>query len=266
MDCMAVQGRVVQRVAMEILGLSTDFRGLITRLVGSHKDIALKMLALEHVRQGIAADDRNKPTHYESRLISDLGDLLGLNCDDIRQTQFDRHMHRFSQLSGDVLQNAASRCRDLFDFSSLLQALVAEFNSFSDESKSGSLASEFMSWAVVNLPEPHVIFSVEDPHRVCVSEPFILTCLESLFCGKRLMSDEEAHNSRYITELSSLSAEELEDAVQPNTAFMRLPPLLDWMTPDVGVKFSVSGSMICTVIGIGFLSFALSLTVSMRRG
>jgi len=201
MDCMAVQGRVILRVGNEISGVSLDFRGLITQLVGNQKEIALKILAVEHVRLGGVGDDRNNPTHYENRLTADLGEELGLNADDIVTARLDEHACRFAPLEGDALDSAADRCRELFDVDALLQSLVAEINSFSAEAQPESLAAQFLTWAAASLSEPHVVFSTADPHHVDVGAPLVLACLEQLFAGSVQAPAEEQQNGRSIAEL-----------------------------------------------------------------
>jgi hypothetical protein len=161
----------------------------------------LKILAVEHVRQGGIGDDRNNPTHYENRLTADLGEKLGLNADDVVQARLDEHSCRFAPLEGDALDSAADRCRELFDVDALLQSLVAEINSFSAEAQPESLAAQFLTWAAASLSEPHVVFSTADPHRVDVGAPLVLACLEQLFSGSVQAPAEEQHNGRSIAEL-----------------------------------------------------------------
>jgi len=198
MDCMAVQGRVILRVGNEVCGAASDFRGLVMRLAGNQKEIALKIMAVEHVRQGLVSDDRNNPTHYENRLTADLGKELGLNADDIAQARLDEHSHRFAPLEGHAFESAADRCRELFDVDALLQSLVAEINSFSAEAQPESLPAQFLTWASANLSEPHAVFSAADPHRVDVGTPLVLACLEQLFVGSVEAPVGEQHTARSI--------------------------------------------------------------------
>lgn len=212
MDCMAVQGRVVQRIGMEIKGVASDFRSRVMQLVGYQKEISLNILAIEHVRQGLAADDRNKPTHYENRLMADLGQELGLSADDVRQARLDMHAGRFGRLTGEALQSAATRCRELFDVTALLQAVTAEINSFSAEAQPESLPCLFMTWAAASLSEPHAIFSADDPHRVDVGEPLVLACLERLFLGNVNAPVDEQYHGRSIVKLFDACQDDVKDA------------------------------------------------------
>merc|ERR1712100_903508 len=105
------------------------------------------MLAVEHVQQYNLREDQ-MPTHYENRLTADLGDVLGLNCADIRRAELDGlASSRFERLSNEQRSEAAARARELFDLDAFLQALVAEFCSFSPESPLDSLSAIFVDWA-----------------------------------------------------------------------------------------------------------------------
>merc|ERR1719401_3065090 len=53
-DCQAVQARVIERVGLEIKGIRSGFKGLVERLIGDYKTMALKMLAIERVQQRLA--------------------------------------------------------------------------------------------------------------------------------------------------------------------------------------------------------------------
>merc|ERR1712125_253854 len=44
-ECQAVQARTVERVGLEVLGVRTDFRGVLIRYIGEYKGMAVKMLA-----------------------------------------------------------------------------------------------------------------------------------------------------------------------------------------------------------------------------
>merc|ERR1711934_230897 len=107
-------------------GVRADFKGLVARLVGDYKSMALQMLARERIRQRKAVDDGN-PTHYENRLTADIGDSIGANKDDIRRAALDRHAeHRYPRLTPKEQKEAASRCRELFDIEAMLMAFCSE--------------------------------------------------------------------------------------------------------------------------------------------
>lgn len=183
MDCQAVQARVVERLALEIRGLTADFHGLVVRLLGDYKRTAITMLAFDRIAQHMASDDGN-PTHYENRLTADLGSLLGLNQDDIRRAQLDEHAaSRFSCLSpADSLQ-AAQRCRELFDGEAFLCALQAEVNSFSENSPNESIPKEFLKWAGRRLRNKHIVFDEETCSQVDVGRSLMMAIVEVLFLG-----------------------------------------------------------------------------------
>mmetsp|Transcript_61322 Transcript_61322/g.146023 ORF Transcript_61322/g.146023 Transcript_61322/m.146023 type:complete len:470 (-) Transcript_61322:67-1476(-) len=184
MDCQAVQARTVERVGLELRGLALDFRGHVLALLGNYKSVAIKMLAMERVAQGKVSDDGN-PAHYENRLTADLGDLLGLNKDDIRLAALDEHARsRFQRLTGAELNAAAARCRELFDVDAFLQAFVAEVNSFSAESPASSLPRQFLEWWATVVPtHKHLVFSDTDCKSIDIECPLALAVIEVLFRG-----------------------------------------------------------------------------------
>lgn len=193
MDCQAVQARVIERVGLEIRGVRADFHGLVMRLVGDYKSMALKMLAADRIRRRFASDDGN-PTHYENRLTADLGKQLGLNQDDIRRASLDEHAAvRFQRLDGRDLKFAAARCRELFDIEAVIKALMAEVNSFSEHSPKESLPHQFLEWASTRLQDKHIVFNEEDCTCVAVGEPLALAVVEDLFLGKPSAPPEEMY-------------------------------------------------------------------------
>jgi hypothetical protein len=183
-DCQAVQARAIERAGLELLGLSSDFRGWLLQLLGDYKSFAVKMLAVEHVQQYNLREDQI-PTHYENRLTADLGDLLGLNRADIRRAELDGHASdRFERLSQERRLEAAARARELFDLDAFLHALVAEFRSFSSESPSDSLPATFVDWASKNLVVPHAVLDEESCTDVVVDRIFVMAMLEKIFLGE----------------------------------------------------------------------------------
>lgn len=205
MDCQAVQARVIQRVGLEIRGISSDFKGHVTRLVGEYKSMAVKMLAFERIAQRCAADDSN-PTHYENRLIADLGDLVGVNQDEIRQAKLDAHMQRFAPLSTpDEVLCVSARCRELFDVEAFIKALTAELNSFNADSSTDSVPQQFLKWVSESLTQKHVVFDVGACMSVDVEEPLVLPILEVMFLGKLFAEPEEVYRGTRLADLFALS-------------------------------------------------------------
>jgi hypothetical protein len=184
MDCQAVQARVVERVGLQIRGVTTNFRGLVVALVGEYKTMALKMLAAERIAQGKAHDDAT-PTHYENRLTADLGSALGLNAADVRGASLDQHASaRFAKLRYHDVEAAAGRARELFDMQALVQALISELNSFSEASTPDSLPRLFLDWASESIAQKHMVFDEETCSRVDVDCVFGMAILEKLFLGQ----------------------------------------------------------------------------------
>ncbi|CAK0852083.1 unnamed protein product [Prorocentrum cordatum] len=201
MDCQAVQARVIEQVGLEIRGVVLDFRGLVTKLVGDYKVVAIKMLAHDRIQRGLASDDGN-PTHYENRLTADLGDTLGLNKDDIRRAALDEHAaSRFPRITRSAREQAAAQARDLFDLDALLKVLMAETNSFSEASPANSLPRVFLDWAASRLTEKHIVFDEETCSRVEVGESLALAILEDLFSELPPASADEMYRDRRLCEL-----------------------------------------------------------------
>jgi len=187
MDCQAVQARAIERVGLEIRGISSDFRGHVAKLVGDYKSMAIKMLACERIAQRLATDDGN-PTHYENRLISDLGDVVGLNRDEIRQANLEcasaKIGQRWAPLTPKELRVASARYRELFDVEALLKALTAQLNSFNAESPPESVPHQFLKWASASLTQKHVVFDADTCMSIDVEEPMVLAIIEVLFLGR----------------------------------------------------------------------------------
>jgi hypothetical protein len=192
MDCQAVQARVIERVGLEIRGVQSDFRGLITRLVGDYKAMALKILTFEL----LPGRDGN-PTHYENRLTADLGEALGLNMDDIRRAELDEHARmRHSPLPPQSRLVYAARCRELFDIGALLQAITAEVNGFSEASLGDSLPRLFLDWASQRMRQKHVVFDEATSMRVDIDKSFAMATLEVVFLGQPAEAEEAYRGHR----------------------------------------------------------------------
>jgi hypothetical protein len=204
-DCQAIQARTIETVGLQVLGITADFRGLVERLIGDYKKLVLTMRAMEKVALGEAVSDRN-PTHFENRLIADLGDMLGLDKDLIQLAQLDFHANqRHAHLSTAERKREVVRCRQLFDFDAVLQALVAEVNRFAGDSDPQSLPALFVKWADANMnrKHKHVIFDSETCSKMEVTQPLALAVLETLFFGSPRASPEEMHGDVLMTEVFS---------------------------------------------------------------
>lgn len=204
LDCQAVQARVVERVGLELLGVSQDFKGLVRAMVGDYKVMAIKMLAIDHLSRGVVSDDGN-PTHYENRLTADLGSLVGLNKDDIRRADLDEHArNRFGRLHGPSAEKAVQRFKELFDIEALAKTFCNEVNSFNENSSNDSLPGQFMKWADEKMTQKHSIFDEETCCRVDVQEPLAIALLEVLFAGKPSNDCGEEYRGVQVQDLFKL--------------------------------------------------------------
>jgi hypothetical protein len=200
MDCQAVQARAIERVGLEIRGISSDFKGHVSRLIGDYKSMAIKMLACERIAQRHATDDGN-PTHYENRLIKDLGALVGLNQEEIRQASLDAHTQRFARLTHEDLLVASARHRELFDIEALLKALTAQLNNFNEESPQESVPHQFLKWVSASLTQKHVVFDEETCMSINVEEPIVVAIIEVLFLGRPSPTAEETYRAVPLKDL-----------------------------------------------------------------
>jgi len=201
MDCQAVQARTIERVGLRLRGLSHDFRGLVVGLVGDYKTIAIKMLAADAIGKSGLREDGD-PVHYENRLTQDLGHDLGLNFGDIRRARLDEHAAtRFPRLRRQQRHAFTDRCRELFDVAALLQAFVAEVNSFSQASPPESLPRLFLDWASERLTEKHVVLDEATCTRVDVTLPLARAIIEDLFLGAPDSSSDQVHRGRKLSTL-----------------------------------------------------------------
>jgi len=182
-ECQAVQARAVERAGLQIRGVATNFQGMLTRLVGEYKTVALQMLAVQHVAERSLREDP-VPTHYANRLTVDVGEQLGLNADDVRRAALDQlAVERFSPLGEADLPGVASRCRELFDMDAMLGAFVAEVNGFNADSTPESLPRLFLVWASERLADKHVVFDEHTCSHVEVTPDLALAVFEDVFIG-----------------------------------------------------------------------------------
>lgn len=205
MDCQAVQGRVIERVGLEISGVAPDFRGLLVAFVGEYKGLALKMLAAERIQAGVQGHDEEDedPAHYENRLITDLGRRLGLNSDDIRRAALDNHANaRYSRLRiRSERINARRRFRELFDIEALLKAFEAEVNMFNADSPVSSLPGLFLKCVSDRMTQKHVVFDEDTCTRVDVTGELVLAIFEAVFLGGPCAPAEETYRGEKINDL-----------------------------------------------------------------
>ncbi|CAK0822616.1 unnamed protein product, partial [Prorocentrum cordatum] len=213
MDCQAVQARVVERVGLQIKGVAPNFKGLVTAMVGDYKTVAIKMLAAARLQIGLASDD-DAPTHYENRLTEDLGDLAGLNQDDVRRARLDEHAAaRFPRLApGPDCERALKHLKGLFDVDALVKAFISEVNSFSQDSPASSLARLFLDWACARFTEKHVVFDEDTCTSVEVGEPLALAVIEDLFLGETAAPADEVYRGLGLRALFAPPVAELPGA------------------------------------------------------
>jgi len=201
MDCQAVQARTVERVGLQIQGVTVDFRGLVVALLGDYKGLALKMLAAERIMKLHLPEDDN-PVHYENRLTADIGPRLGLDAVEIRRAELDEHARsRFRRLPEADRDAAAARCRELFDLDAFLGAFSGEVNSFSADSPSNSLPCQFLNWVSEQLTQKHIVFDEDTCSRVEVDRPLLIAVLEHLFLAGTQASAKEIYRGESVREL-----------------------------------------------------------------
>jgi len=203
-DCQAVQARTIERVGLQIQGVTLDFRGYVAVLAGEYKTLALKMLAVERLAQGHAQDYDSNPTHYENRLVADLGHQLGLDAADIRRAHLDEHAEsRFSRLGKAATMTAVARFRELFDFEAFLRALVAEVTSFGPESPAECPSRLFLSWVSANLAQKHMVLDEASCTRVDIDCLFALALLEFIFLGRQCLPVQQTWHGLHLSDLFS---------------------------------------------------------------
>lgn len=245
MDCQAVQARVVERIGLQIQGVTTDFRGLVMALAGEYKTMAVKMLASDRIRQGKAHDDPT-PTHYENRLTADLGQHLGLNADDVRRAGLDEHARaRFAKLRPADAEAAAARARELFDVEALLQALVSELNSFSATSAPESLPRLFLEWASQNMTEKHIVFDEATFTHIDVDCVLVMAVLEKMFLGELTGTAHETYRGVDMERVFDAHQKESSAPNCTNDVVVNNETDLECCTNDV-VIYNETDSEFCT--------------------
>lgn len=201
-NCQAVQARTVEKVALQILGVTRDFKGAVARLVGEYKAVAVKMLALEHIEMYDILED-DDPIHYEHRLVVDLGNALGLDSADIRRAALDEHARRrHAVLNQQEKEKAVVRARQLFDVEACLKAFLAEVSSPHEHSDQTSLPALFLEWASEHLGEHrHVVLDEETCTTIQIDNDFARAVLEDLFCGGIRARDDELCRGRPLLQI-----------------------------------------------------------------
>lgn len=213
-DCQAVQARTIEKVGLQLRGLSLDFRGQLVRLVGEYKAMAIKMLAVEECTKLGGPDDYNDPAHFENRLIADLGEMAGLNKADIRQAEVDTHAHsRFRPFKGNKLEKASARLHELFDLEALLKAFAAEVSTFGAQSQQDSLPRLFLEWAGERMKEKHIVFDEDTCTQVELGDELALAVVEVVFLGMPSCTDEDTYRGSRILELFHHDEELVKEVV-----------------------------------------------------
>jgi len=215
-DCQAVQARAIERVGLRITGVESDFAGMLTRVVGDYKSMAVTLHAEECiVRDGLRMD----ATHYVSRLNADLGASLGLNSDDIRRGGLDEIANRrLPRLDAAQRAFAGARVRELFDLKALLGGLVAEVGSRDIGSVESALPRSFLDWASGRLSDPHRVLDEETSSRGCIDQTFVLVMLEDVFLGAPRSCLDSEFNGVAIGALFDKCAK--EHSLQPASSLL----------------------------------------------
>lgn len=201
MDCQAVQGRTLERVAMLIRGVALDFKGHVVRLVDEYKNLAVKMHALKMATDFGGPDEWNDPAHVESRIIADLGENLFLNENLIQQAKLDEHANRFRRLVGAQAVEVIDNVRKLFDVGALVKALAAEVSTFNVETASDSLPSVFIKWVQENMTDKHIIFDQETCMSVIINDSIAVAAMEVVVFGKPRAPENETYRGIDIQKL-----------------------------------------------------------------
>merc|ERR1719491_2064011 len=106
------------------------------------------MLSYEEVVKLGGPNENLDPAHYENLLLIHMGEFVGMGQVDIRRAKVDEHARqRFKALNEEMQCQAVSRFKELFEVDAMMKAMVAELNSFSEASLSGSPPLLFLEWA-----------------------------------------------------------------------------------------------------------------------
>lgn len=220
-ECQAAQARAIQRVGLRMHGVPCDLKGLVTNLVGEYKSLAIRMCAAQPITWSSSRKGKSRhqtararslspwqtprDLHYENRLITDLGDDLGLDAAEVRQAQLDEHAStRYRPLSKFVREAVLQQCREFFDMPALLQAFTSEANSFSADSPEQSLPRIFIDWSSNHICPKHVVLDEETCSKVQINDALALAVLETLFFGEPKAPPEEMYQGRPINSYFSL--------------------------------------------------------------
>jgi len=199
-DCQAVQARVVESVGLQICGVSLDFVGHLTDLVDRYKATAVKIYAVEQCTKLGGPDEYHDPAHYESRILADTGDRLGLNEALVRQAAHDDHAaRRFPKFGPKKLLLATRRLRALFDPDALLKAFAAEASALGEETAKDSLPRTLVDWASERMPgKQHALLDEEACERVVIEDGLALAIFEAAFLGRVFAPAEEAYRGESL--------------------------------------------------------------------
>jgi len=202
MDCQAVQARTVEKVSLQIRGVAMDFRGHLVQLIDEYKAMAVKILAVEECTKRGGPDAHHDPAHFESRLVADLGERLGLNEGIVKQGKLDEHAQaRFRILQGAKLGKAEKRIHELFDMGALLKAFAAEAVTFGASTANDSLPRLFIDWASEHMSQKHLIFDEDTCSHVVVDDSLALAVLEVVFLGRPRAAVDERYRGELLSEV-----------------------------------------------------------------
>merc|ERR1712050_70851 len=108
---------------------------------------------------------------------------------------------RYLRLGSDEATRAAARCRELFDAEAMLQAFVAEVNSFGVATSCDTLPAIFLGWASERLCQKHAVLDADTCSRTEVDRALALCIFEDLFLGGPAAPAEETFRGVPISEL-----------------------------------------------------------------
>merc|ERR1711920_806451 len=111
---------------------------------------------------------------YENRIISDIGQDLGLNAGDVRRALMDEHREGNRPLTEKKQVRMKRKFKDYFDLDVLVKHIVVEINSFCANSPKESLAQLFIAWIEEHMPDnKHVVFDEETLAMIEVDVAFV---------------------------------------------------------------------------------------------
>jgi len=184
----------IERVGMELRGVTLDFRGHVARLVGNYKRMALQMLSVHETGS-------MNTVHYENWLLCEFGDRLGFDTTDVRRAKHDEEVRRrFRPMSEKQRRSFEGKMKEHFDIEAMLKAFVAEANSFGESSSKDSLARQMMDWANDHMTQPHVIFD-DACTSVIIDDELALAIVEVALLGRMFAEPTNGFRGVLLCEL-----------------------------------------------------------------